>query len=456
MIVDRKEGVDLIPIVDSKMKFVVFAFAIILLLGYSPSSLANEIKSLKVLAIGNSYSTDGLQHVWQIAEDAGYEEIILANLYIGSSGLELHWRNAQEDRDAYGYHKNTSGNWQQTPNKSIKYGIQDENWDVITIHERGMYSGTPEEILKDDRLKNLVNYIHEHKLNPKTKVIWHMTWAYEEGRGVATLENTYAGNQMAMYEAIVNAIETAIIPEEGFDYFIPVGTALQNVRTSYIGDSVTRDGHHLSHNLGRYVAGLTWFHKITNEPIDELTWVPNQVDVNQSALAIAKEAVQAAVANPLEITQSKYTERPVNQRSDFDYSNYELFDWEPIGNSYWNSRNSNGLHASLITEENSTGVNLKYFIGSGRMFTKEELPPGTIIEIDQGYSYRPEGWVDLERQASREGHSNEYRLIVTDEWWGNYQYRAFSVSVFGNQTDISNRIDEVSHAFRIYVPKQEQ
>lgn len=418
-------------------------------------AFATEGKSLKVLAIGNSYSTDALEHLWQIADDAGYKEIILANLYIGSSGLELHWRNAQEDRDAYGYHKNVTGNWERVANKSIKYGIQDEEWDVITIHERGMYSGTPGEILKDNRLNNLVKYIHEHKPKSSTKVVWHMTWAYEEGRDVATLENTYNGNQLAMYEAIVNAVETAILPEEGFDFFIPSGTALQNVRTSYIGDNVTRDGHHLSHNLGRYTAGLTWFHKITGDSLAEITWVPNQVEITPQILEIVKEAVLSAVENPLQISPSAHTTRPTIQRADFDYSDYEVFDWEPVGNAYWNSRNSGGLHATLISAENSTAVNLKYFVGSARMFTKEDLPVGTIIEIDQGYSYRPEGWVDLDRQASRESYSNEYRLIVTDNWWGDYIYRAFSVSIFGNQTDLSNRIEEVANAFRIYVPKRD-
>lgn len=59
-----------------------------------------------------------------------------------------------------------------------------------------------------------------------------------------------------MYHAIVDAVKKA-----GKAYkikmIIPTGTAIQNARTSFIGDHMNRDGHHLDVKVGRYTAACT-------------------------------------------------------------------------------------------------------------------------------------------------------------------------------------------------------
>src|SRR5690625_2052846 len=122
-------------------------------------------KSFKILAIGNSYSTDGLQYVWQLAHTLGYEDIIIANMYIGSSGLSHHWDNAQSNAAAYRYDKNENGTWVRTPETTLQYGIQDEDWDLITMHQRGRLSGHPESFNEHNRLNNLIAYIKQHRTN---------------------------------------------------------------------------------------------------------------------------------------------------------------------------------------------------------------------------------------------------------------------------------------------------
>lgn len=37
---------------------------------------------------------------------------------------------------------------------------------------------------------------------------------------------------------------------------IPTGTAIQNARTSFVGDHMNRDGYHLDLKIGRYTAAL--------------------------------------------------------------------------------------------------------------------------------------------------------------------------------------------------------
>ena len=38
-------------------------------------------KSIKILAIGNSFSDDATEHLFGILKDAGVEEVIIGNLY---------------------------------------------------------------------------------------------------------------------------------------------------------------------------------------------------------------------------------------------------------------------------------------------------------------------------------------------------------------------------------------
>ncbi|MBI9009914.1 MAG: DUF4886 domain-containing protein [Tenericutes bacterium] len=47
-------------------------------------------KRLRVLSIGNSFSVDAMQYIYEIAKDLGLEEIILGNLYIGGASLDDH------------------------------------------------------------------------------------------------------------------------------------------------------------------------------------------------------------------------------------------------------------------------------------------------------------------------------------------------------------------------------
>ena len=50
-------------------------------------------KSVKILAIGNSFSDDAMEHLAVILKGAGVENISLGNLYIGGCSLETHYNN---------------------------------------------------------------------------------------------------------------------------------------------------------------------------------------------------------------------------------------------------------------------------------------------------------------------------------------------------------------------------
>ncbi len=135
-----------------------------------------------------------------------------------------------------------------------------------------------------------------------------MTWAYQQNSTHSDFAY-YNNNQSVMYQAIVQTVGSAIRPRPEITMVIPAGTAIQNLRTSYIGDTLTVDGYHLSLTRGRYTAALTWFHAITGLSIDNITYKP-ATGVSDADLAAIKEAVKHAVLYPNVITPSSFPTLP--------------------------------------------------------------------------------------------------------------------------------------------------
>ena len=63
-------------------------------------------ESIKILAIGNSFSVDAMEHLAIILNDAGVKEIVLGNLYIGGCSISTHSSNMKTDAAAYSFYVN--------------------------------------------------------------------------------------------------------------------------------------------------------------------------------------------------------------------------------------------------------------------------------------------------------------------------------------------------------------
>ena len=282
------------------------------------------VKSLKVLAIGNSFSDDAMEYLAIIAKAAGIEEIVLGNLYIGGCSLATHYNNANANNANYIYRKNTGDGWISTSNTAIETALEDEEWTIITMQQVSQNSGLGNTIEGSNPdfpyLSSLITTIqgkikYKFKYETTPKIYWHMTWAYAESSTHGGFAN-YDNDQMTMYNAIVNTVKETISPffaktkvDQKITGFIPSGTAIQNLRSSYFEDAmVTRDGYHLSYTTGRFVAGLTWLRTLTGLSIDELDFSDNASLAFLTAdWEMLKESVNNAYLNPYEITQSQYT-----------------------------------------------------------------------------------------------------------------------------------------------------
>lgn len=287
--------------------------AVVMVLCCIPVNALTDVTSvakkdtLKILAIGNSFSEDATEYIPMIARDCGVKSIIVGNMYIGGCTIETHAANARENKGAYKYYKNTSFSLMSTcpttKDVTLETALKDEEWDVITLQNSSPQSGLMAKYNSD--LDYLVDYVKG--FCPNAKLGWHMTWAYQNGYSSSSFKKNYNSDQMKMYTMITAAVKSKIVPNENFDFIIPSGTAIQNARTGYLGDTLTRDGLHLSLDMGRYIVGVTWM-KALGFDTSKLRTMPSRVKTK--VLPFVCECADNALENPFEITQSVYTYEP--------------------------------------------------------------------------------------------------------------------------------------------------
>lgn len=258
---------------------------------------SEEDDIIKVLAIGNSFSVDAVENYLHELGTAADMKVIIGNLYIGGAPLSLHIQNANEDAAKYSYRKiGLDGKKAVTQNVSISQALDDENWDYVSFQQVSSFSGKYDVIMES--LSSLVHYVRA-KVDPQTQFVYHQTWAYQhdsDHKGFAK----YNRDQMTMYSAIVGATKKVHALGD-FKYLIPAGTAIQNARTSSLGDTFTRDGYHLQLDYGRFTAACTWYEKIFNKDVRKNPYKPEKVTELQAK--IAKEAAHKAVRKPYKVSR---------------------------------------------------------------------------------------------------------------------------------------------------------
>ena len=245
-------------------------------------------KSIKILAIGNSFSVDGMEYLWNILSRAGYGEIILGNLAIASCTVDMHADNVKSNAPRYQYGKNTSGQWVWELDKPFTHGFFDEDWDIITLQQASGYSGIADTY---KRKNEILDFILAN--NKNAKVLWHMTWAYDDDSPHIHF-GFYENSQRVMYEAILDAVRREILPCKGVSGVIPSGIAIQNLRAS-TNINLTRDSFHLSESLGRYTAALTWACAICNVDPNTVDWMPDgyKCEISENVESIRKSVIDA-------------------------------------------------------------------------------------------------------------------------------------------------------------------
>ena len=279
-------------------KIVVICMCILLLLA---GGVYAQQKTVRILAIGNSFSQDAVeQYLHELAEAKGISTII-GNMFIGGCSLERHVKNARDNAPAYAYRKiGTDGKKREKGKMSLETVLADEDWDYVSLQQASPFSGMYETY--EASLPELIEYV-KARLPKKTKLMLHQTWAYASTSKHSGFKN-YNCNQLIMYQAIADAVKKAAKANK-IKIVIPSGTAIQNARTSFIGDHLNRDGYHLDVKIGRYTAACTWFERIFKHNVVGNPYTPEGLD--EARKAVAQKAAHAAVKHPYKVTDLSIT-----------------------------------------------------------------------------------------------------------------------------------------------------
>ena len=434
-------------------------------------------KTLKVLALGNSFTKDGTIHLWNICKDAGIEELIVANLFNGGCSLDEHWGYITNNSPEYEYWENKNGEWTTVEKYKAIDGLKKEDWDIIVLHQPAqLYSGRTNTTFRN--LRNVIDFVNENKTNPDARIVWHMPWANQADSTHASFAG-YGYDQMTMYNKITEVVETTLVPTYSeFTAIIPSGTAIQNLRTSYVGDTVTRDGYHLSLGVGRYTAALTWFTVLTGGDPEAIEWTPIEYPSVDTYLSVIKESVVNATTTLFDVTQSAYPpsdeviddpallnpapnvildpaafyerDKALMAQTGINLDDYELLIWDYVENAYYNCTSRPGYN---VQKEGSTYYK-QDICTKNKYSTDTQVPAGTIFICDPGWRYRLEIYPNATSKytGERPGAMTDSFYVLTDRFLNGCKYIAWDVTT-DPQSDISAIYQQASAHIRVYVPK---
>ena len=261
------------------------------------ASLAQAQQTIRVLAIGNSFSEDAVeQNLYEMAREAGYE-LIIGNAYRGGQGLESHWNVVNQKKADFEYRKVVRGQKTNRTQVLLDDIVTDEPWDIITFQQVSQDAGLYSTYFP--YLRYLIRYVNDLSTASEVRYGFHQTWAYSKNSTHGGFAN-YDRDQLKMYRAIVSAVRQAVRSSAELTFVVPSGSAIQNARTSGLGDYMNRDGYHLDYNVGRYTAACTWLETITGVSPTEITYRPSTVSADQAS--IVRKAAHDAVVHPDIIT----------------------------------------------------------------------------------------------------------------------------------------------------------
>ena len=284
--------------------------------------------TLRVLSIGNSFSIDANLILPQVVVDAGVPRdnfVLYATIYAGAS-LE-YWDNMYTTDTPLPYVHYMGGKLLRLEDKewTLRTLLQSQPWDVVVIQQASALSTNHKSF--QPYMNRMIEYIRQDCPNKHVRIGWQLTWSYPQ---TATSGPVYeeGWRKIAM-------IANQKCHDAGIDFIIPSGTAIQNARTTELGENsngITRDGLHLSFGVGVYIAAMTWYESIFR-PIygKSIIGVPVSKaikdcdrgkegfqEITDENYLICQQCVKEAVSDPLHLMTDPVDERPVFYEVSFE------------------------------------------------------------------------------------------------------------------------------------------
>lgn len=264
------------------------------LMYFADLTVTEGAPAIKILTIGSGSGNDATASYLHDLVKAKGKSLVIGNLYADGASLEDHNKNISQNQGVYKYNRiAVDGSVNLLNAKQIKSIVKSENWDYISIEENMPLAGKAEGY--QAHLSDILDQVKKYATNPDVKYVLHQPWAYAKNATDAGFAN-YERDQEGMFHAIANAVIGAA---SKVDIIVPSGTAIQNGRTSYIGEGMLKDGLNLNPDIGRFITACTWFEALF-EDVTSNTFKPG--NLSKFNIRLAKEAAHQAVQKPQEIT----------------------------------------------------------------------------------------------------------------------------------------------------------
>lgn len=296
-----------------------------------------EDGTLKILTLGHSLAVDAGHMLALVAAAEGVTNLTVGTLYYSGCPLNKHVEFSKNNLPNYQLYMSNSAEPNAIPvitdGITMKDALRLQDWDII-IMQGGVFEIAQPETFTSSDIQTIQNYVKENVIKKDFIFAWHTPWApatepeLQNKYGISpniyiTNYQRYNNDRQVLFANFTKCVGDHILTDSTFKFLIPSGTAVENAMTSYLTEyDLIRDYTHTT-DLGRLIASYTWYCKLAGiEKLEEikLTTIPvsffksstEPVDrvLTESEINIILESVNNALANPLQITNSKYTEAP--------------------------------------------------------------------------------------------------------------------------------------------------
>ncbi|MGC4032755.1 MAG: DUF4886 domain-containing protein [Tepidisphaeraceae bacterium] len=268
-------------------------------------------KTVRVLAIGNSFSGNALKYLPQLAE-AGGHRLVAVNAYIGGASFERHMKAVAafeaDPNDKAGRPYKITGDDGKPKMVSLRELLQSQPWEFVTLQQSSPLSYKPESY--QPCADQLVAYVHQFA--PQAKLLLHQTWAYRVDHDLFKHGDF---TQQQMYQRITAGYQS-LATHIGAAGVIPAGTAIQNMREDprwiesieYTDPKTLKKPDQISHSLnadyywgtlpggrsgfvtdrfhlspaGCLIAGAVWYEFFFHDDVRQNAFVPKDVPADEA------------------------------------------------------------------------------------------------------------------------------------------------------------------------------
>jgi hypothetical protein len=269
-----------------------------------------DAKTVKLLAVGNSFSNNALRYFTNIVTAAG-DEAVVAHAMIGGCDFDRHVRHA----DAYEKDSGDPDGHPYPGKKSLQELLKQDQWEYVTIQQVSHKAPKPETF--QPGADRLIAYIRKYA--PQAEIVVHETWAYRDDyptggtKGFVSTDDMY-GKVRASYDAFCkekglrmipsgDAMEAArrdpawgrFQPDPGFDPKTAVYPRLPaEKRALHNGYSWRKEPKTEAYKLGadkfhanvqgEYLLGCVWYEFFYGRSVQGNSFVPKGVAADDAAV----------------------------------------------------------------------------------------------------------------------------------------------------------------------------